>query len=88
MAIVYFPAPFLKKTNVSSMTIRPGNLLQCLEQIIEKFPDVASFIFSNSELVPFIKIFINRVDSNKLDGLDTHISNGDELQIVFAVAGG
>ncbi len=88
MATIYFPAPFLKKTKTSSMTVNSGNLLQCLEQVIKEFPDVKPFIFTNNELVPFIKIFINHIDSNKLGGLDAQIANSDELQIILAVAGG
>ena len=88
MAIVYFPAPFLKKTNTSSIEVSPGTLLQCLEQVLDKFPSVRAYIFSNNQLAPFVKIFINRTDSNQLSGLNTNINDEDELQIVLAVAGG
>ena len=88
MAIIHFPAPFLKKTNTSSIEVSSGTLLQCLEQVSVKFPDVKTFIFSNNQLAPFVKIFINRIDSSKLSGLNTIIKDEDELQIVLAVAGG
>lgn len=88
MAIVYFSAPFFKKTNSLSMEVSAGSLNSCLEQIFNKYPDIKSYILSDGELTPFVKIFINQIDSSNLSGLGTNININDEIQILLAVAGG
>ena len=88
MTIIYFPAPLAKKTCVASYNVECGSLVSCLTQAVNQFPAIKSYIFANNKLTSFTKIFINLVDSNSLDGLETLIKSNDEIQIIVAISGG
>lgn len=42
----------------------------------------------DGQLRPFVKVFVRNRDVRDLDGLDTHLVDGDEVLIVPSVAGG
>ena len=88
MAIIYLPAALSKKTNATSLRVSATKLSTCLEEVMTIYPDLRPYLFVDKKPAPFIKIFINHADSDKLDGLDTSISMDDEIQIVLAIAGG
>ncbi len=60
-----------------------------LRQLGELYPDLRKHIFSDEgELRSFVNVFINDENIRDRDGQNTAITEGDELVIVPAVAGG
>lgn len=88
MPIIYFPAPLAKRAGIAACNVECGSLDFCLKQVASQFPTIKPYIFSNNNLAPFTKIFINQIDSNSIQGLNTLINPNDEIQIIVAISGG
>jgi MoaD family protein len=57
--------------------------------LVERFPDLRSHLFTESgDLRPFIAVMVSGRDIRHLDGRQTVLQPGDELDIFPAVAGG
>ncbi len=62
---------------------------EVLRDLDSRFPGLAGRIFAEDGSVQrFINIFVNDEDIRFLDGTSTSVSNGDELSIIPAIAGG
>lgn len=88
MVAVYLPTAFSKKIGKNYLKVEPGTLFSCLQQICQQYPILQDLVLLNDQMVPFIKVFINKVDSNKLSGLFTDVQANDQVHIIVAVAGG
>lgn len=88
MSLICFPAPLAKKIKTSSFEVSGSSLLSCLEQVSARFPNIKPYLFSDNDLAPFTKIFINQIDADSISGLNTFINPDDEIQVVMAVSGG
>jgi len=63
-----------------------GSLITDLER---KYPGVRKGICDDKGQVrKFVAVFLNGADIRTLQGLDSPVSQGDEIDIVVAVAGG
>ena len=69
---------------------RRGETLQHLVLDLERhFPGIGERIVDeDGEIRRFVNLFVNGEDVRFLDGLHTVLSQGDEVSIVPAVAGG
>ncbi len=90
MATVRIPTPLRKYTEgreaveVSAATVR--DLIDALESA---HPGIRERIVDDSGAVRrFVNIFVGDEDIRFLDGIDTKVSDGDEVSIVPAIAGG
>ncbi|MBI4298912.1 MAG: MoaD/ThiS family protein [Chloroflexi bacterium] len=73
----------------SAVDIPSCPLGEALSRLDDRFPGIRSrLIDENGELHPFISIFVNDHNITYLEGLDTLISEGDEIIIVPAIGGG
>lgn len=60
-----------------------------LDSVKASHPDLAAQILDDSgDVRRFVNLFANDEDIRFLDDLDTSLSDGDELSIVPAIAGG
>ncbi len=60
-----------------------------LADLDRRHPGIAARIIDNTGAVkPFIRIFVGADDIGSLAGLDTKLSDRDELSIIPAIAGG
>lgn len=60
-----------------------------LQQAVAQYPDLGAQIFdSDGKLRSFVNLYRNDDDIRYLDGLDTPVSDRDELSIIPAIAGG
>ena len=90
MATVRIPTPLRKLTDgneeVSAEGATVGELLSNLET---KYPGIKARICDDSGKVRrFVNIFANDEDIRFLQNLETPVSDGDEVSIVPAIAGG
>ena len=62
-----------------------GDALAALDR---RHPGIAAKLLANGVVKPFIRIFVGPDDIGGLSGLDTKLTERDEVAIVPAIAGG
>ncbi len=67
-----------------------GTLAEAIDALDAKFPGLRDRVLDedSGDIHPFISIFLNGNDVHYIRGLDTGLSDGDEIVIVPAIAGG
>ncbi|MYG90745.1 MAG: MoaD/ThiS family protein [Chloroflexi bacterium] len=87
---VRIPTPLRSQTSDRDVVEAGGETLQHLVLDLERqFPGIGDRIVDeDGEIRRFVNLFVNGEDVRFLDGLHTPLSQGDEVSIVPAVAGG
>ena len=87
---VRIPAPLRKVTNDKDrVEVDAENLADMVKAMEEQYPGIKERLLDEAgELRHFVNIYVNGEDVQFLDGLETAISESDEVSIVPAVAGG
>jgi len=87
---VRIPTPLRSLTSERDVVEAGGETLQHLVLDLERqFPGIGDRIVDeDGEIRRFVNLFVNGEDVRFLDGLHTPLSQGDEVSIVPAVAGG
>ncbi|MEL6130487.1 MAG: MoaD/ThiS family protein [Cyanobacteria bacterium J06636_28] len=87
---VLIPTPLQKFTNnEATVEIGGDNIVALLDALEAKFPGIKARLCDDSgELRRFVNFYVNSEDIRFLDGKETALSEGDEVSIVPAVAGG
>jgi molybdopterin converting factor small subunit len=62
-----------------------GDALAALDR---RHPGIAAKLFTNGVVKPYIRIYVGPDDIGELSGLDTKLTERDEVAIIPAVAGG
>ncbi|MFN8639772.1 MAG: MoaD family protein [Dehalococcoidia bacterium] len=75
--------------NQKSFTSDGGTIAELIKNIEAKYPGFESQIADESgALHRFVNIYLNDEDIRYLQGADTELSDGDEVSILPALAGG
>ena len=61
---------------------------EVLDSLYERYGELRSRIAEDGGLRRFVNVYVGGEDIRFLDGLDTSVSDGDEVTILPAVAGG
>ncbi|MEM1238841.1 MAG: MoaD/ThiS family protein [Cyanobacteria bacterium P01_H01_bin.26] len=87
---VLIPTPLQKFTNnEATIDISGDNIVTLLDSLESQFPGIKARLCDDSgELRRFVNFYVNSEDIRFLDGKETALSDGDEVSIVPAVAGG
>jgi molybdopterin synthase sulfur carrier subunit len=87
---VKIPTPLRKLTNgETSVDVDGSNISSIVDALESSFPGFKERLVDDSgELRHFVNIYLNGEDVRYLDGLNSAVSDRDELSIVPAVAGG
>ena len=91
MAIsVKIPTPLRKLTDGNStVSVSGSDITNIISNLENKYPGIKDRICEeNGEIRPFVNIFVNGEDIRYLEGLNSKLSENDEVSIVPAVAGG
>jgi sulfur-carrier protein len=72
----------------SDIEVAATTVRDALAELDRRHPGIAAKVLDNGALKPFIRIFVGPEDIGGLSGLDTKISERDEVAIVPAIAGG
>jgi len=91
MAItVRIPSTLRKITGGASRLETHGNTVrEALTDVVQAHPELGSRVYDEQgELRRFVNLFVGGEDIRFLSGLDTPLTDGAELSIVPAVAGG
>lgn len=69
--------------------VEAASVKEAIDGIRASFPELAQQLVDDAgKLRRFVIIYLNDEDIRFLDGIDTAISEGDDLTIVPAIAGG
>ena len=88
--MVRIPTPLRKMTNgQAKVEVESADLSELMEKLNGEFPGFKDrLVDENGELHYYVSIYLNGEDVRFLDGLKTSTNEGDEVNIVPAVAGG
>jgi molybdopterin synthase sulfur carrier subunit len=70
------------------VAVEGGTVREALEAVFARHEDLRQRITENGDLRRFVNVYVAGEDIRFRDGLDTAVSDGDEVQILPAVAGG
>ena len=88
--MVRIPTPLRRLTQgEDKVSVDGANLGEIVDALEAQFAGIKDRLCDDSgELRNFVNIYINGEDVRFLDGLNTDTSDGDEISVVPAVAGG
>ena len=72
----------------SEISVEGGTVGQALDAVFESHEDLRARITEDGTLRRFVNVYVSGEDIRFQDGLDTELSDGDEVTILPAVAGG
>ncbi len=88
---VLIPAPMRTFTNQQARVSIDGGATvgEVLAALAEQYPGIGERIFeSEGRVRRFVNVYLNDEDVRFLGGLETEVSDGDNVTILPAVAGG
>ena len=87
---VYIPTPFRRATsNRDRIEVRPGDINTVLDELEAAYGGLRGLVRNErGELHRHIAIYVNSEAIDALEGLSTPLSDGDEVAIIPALAGG
>lgn len=87
---VRIPTPLRSYTDGNaSVETRGADVRAVLDRLVDAYPDLASNLFTDDgDLRQFVNIYVNDDDIRYRDGVDTSVSDDDEISIVPSIAGG
>jgi molybdopterin synthase sulfur carrier subunit len=68
--------------------VEGATVAQVLDALYERFGELKARIADDDGLRRFVNVYVGGEDIRFLDGLNTPVSDGDEVTILPAVAGG
>jgi sulfur-carrier protein len=72
----------------SSAEVHGSTVGEVLDSLYERYGELRSRIAEEGGLRRFVNVYVGGEDIRFLDGLETSVSDGDEVTILPAVAGG
>lgn len=87
---IKIPSPLRRFTdNTRSVDVYGATVGEALKGLINQYSELGVHLFGeNDQLRSFVNVYVGGEDIRYRDGLDTAISDGDELVIIPSVAGG
>jgi molybdopterin synthase sulfur carrier subunit len=86
---VKIPAQLRSATDGESVAeVDGGTVGEVLDALYERYGELRSRIAEDGGLRRFVNVYVGSEDIRFLAGLDTPVSDGDEVTILPAVAGG
>ena len=86
---IILPPSFERYTNDRDVVEVNGSTVgQCLEQLVAQLPEIKKELFErDGKLLDYVNIYVNRESAYPKE-LAKAVKDGDELHILFIVAGG
>jgi sulfur-carrier protein len=86
---VLVPAALQQRAGGRKKLMSGGSTLdEILDDLARDYADLVSVIRRDGALCRFVNVYHNGEDIRSRDGLKTALSDGDEIQILPAIAGG
>jgi molybdopterin converting factor small subunit len=65
-----------------------ATVAEIIDDLVDRYPPLRAQLIQDGELAPFVNVYLGGEDVRTRDGLDTEVSNGDQLILLPAMAGG
>jgi sulfur-carrier protein len=65
-----------------------STVAEVIDDLVERYPPLAAQLLQDGELAPFVNVYLGGEDVRTRDGLDTPVTDGDQLILLPAMAGG
>jgi sulfur-carrier protein len=89
LVTVKIPTPLRAATDGEATAQVEGSTVgEVLDSLYERYGELRERIAEDGGLRRFVNVYVAGEDIRFLDGLDTTVSDGDEVTILPAVAGG
>lgn len=90
MAIkVQIPTPMREQAGgKAEVEVTGATVKAAFDDLLRQYPALATKLFDNGKLRPYINVFVNDEDIRYLDEMDTAITDGVIVALIPAVAGG
>jgi len=89
MAVLMIPSSLRRYTRQESrITLSVSSIEEALQRFSEDSSELRNHLFSGKSLRKFIVVCKNGQDIRLLEGLQTPVTDADEVQIIASVAGG
>ena len=74
--------------NEKSVTGEGANLAALIDDLESNHPGIKERLIENGDLRRFVNVYVNDEDVRFLGGLEAELSDGDQVVVLPAVAGG
>ncbi|MBL8119413.1 MAG: MoaD/ThiS family protein [Anaerolineae bacterium] len=89
MTSIKIPTPLRVYTNNQAQIDVSGTTVgAALTDLVTQHPELRQHLFNGNELRNFVNVFLDDEDIRFLDGLNTEITEADNLRIIPSIAGG
>jgi len=87
---VYIPSPFRHLTdNAEHVSVEGSTISEVLDALEASYPGFGEMVYDQDRQVPrHINIYVNDQEIHGLNGTDTPVSDGDQVAVIPALAGG
>ncbi|WP_340818715.1 ubiquitin-like small modifier protein 1 [Methanolobus sp. WCC4] len=91
MVFIKFSSALNNVTGTRATTIELGEatIKELVERLVTEYGrDFETLMLENGEIRRFINVYVNGEDIRHLSGIDTKITNNDEVSVLPAISGG
>ena len=89
MTVVRIPPTLRASTNGERQVEASGATLgDVLEDLTVRFPSLRDQIYEDGDLAPFVNAYVGGEDVRTREGLDTPVTEGSQIILLPAMAGG
>jgi molybdopterin/thiamine biosynthesis adenylyltransferase/molybdopterin converting factor small subunit len=90
MISVYIPTPFRSFVgNRTNVEVEGSDVAEVIHNLDTRFPGFRNLCYDSKGAIPtHINIYVNNTEISALDGQQTRLSNGDQVAVIPALAGG
>jgi molybdopterin synthase sulfur carrier subunit len=89
VSIVRIPPTLREEAGGERQVLAEGSTVrEVLDDLASKFPALATRIFDNGGIAPFVNVYVEGEDVRTRDGLDTPVGEASTVILLPAMAGG
>lgn len=90
MPTIKIPTPLRYYTNnQAEVTVRGKTVAEAMNDLIQQYPSLRTHLYNgDGALRPFVNLFLNKTNIRDLQGLETPLSESDQILLIPSIAGG